>query len=254
VVAYTRIPSAFRHLGSRRSGQSQGSTFLAFLGRDPSLISRVGLYQVPLVVFKLFGPPIATPKVAISMLLHPRSRVCALFQRHLETSYLRSNCSKCHRALHVSDGVLSRRVRSSCLWFFSMACVSVPDSRCFAELVACLTRRIFTCGLVLTACLAKVSCDSCACGRVSWSSSFRSPSWYSPSHLPSISESVRSDLPVAGVRLLGHGPGLLRLGLVCPLLLLLLALIVVFAFCGFVLLVLGLSGSRSRSRPRSRLR
>ena len=69
MVAYTRIPSAFRHLGSRRSGQSQGSTFLAFLGRDPSLISRVGLYQVPLVVFKLFGPPIATPKVAISILL-----------------------------------------------------------------------------------------------------------------------------------------------------------------------------------------
>jgi hypothetical protein len=248
VVAYTRSPSAFRHLGSRRSGQSQGSTFLAFLGRDPSLISRVGLYQVPLVVFKLFGPPIATPKVAISMLLHPRSRVCALFQRHLETSYLRSNCSKCHRALHVSDGVLSRRVRSSCLWFFSMACVSVPDSRCFAELVACLTRRIFTCGLVLTACLAKVSCDSCACGRVSWSSSFRCSSWYSASHLPS--QSVRSDLPVAGIRLLG----LLRLKLVRPLLLFLLVLIVVFAFRGFVLLVLVLSGSRSRSRPRSLLR
>ena len=68
MVAYTRIPSAFRHLGSRRSGQSQGSTFLAFLGWDPSLTSRVGLYQVPLVGFKRFGPPVATPKVAIGML------------------------------------------------------------------------------------------------------------------------------------------------------------------------------------------
>ena len=87
----------------------------------------------------------------------------------------------------------------------------------------------------------KVSCDSCACGRVSWSSSFRSSSWYSASHLPS--ESVRSDLPVAGIRLLG----LLRLGLVCPLLLFLLALIVVFAFCGFVLLVLVLGVSSSVS-------
>ena len=182
--------------------------------------------------------------------LHPRSRVCALFQRHLATSDLRSNCSECHRALHVSDGVLSCRVRSACrcLWFFSMACVSVPDSRCFAELVACRTHRIFTCGLVLTACLTKVSCDSCACGRVSWSSSFRCSSWYSASHLPS--QSVGSDLPVAGIRLLG----LLRLKLVRPLLLFLLVLIVVFAFCGFVLLVLVLSGSRSRSRPRSLLR
>ena len=104
---------------------------------------------------------------------------------------------------------------------------------------------------MLTARLVKVSSDSCACGRVSWCSSSRSSSWHSASHLPS--ESVRSDLPVAGVRLLG----LLRLGLVRPLLLLLLlTLIVVFAsgFCGFVLLVLVLSGSRSRSRPRSLLR
>ena len=89
---------------------------------------------------------------------------------------------------------------------------------------------------MLTARLVKVSCDLCACDRVSWSSSFRSSSWYLASHLPS--ESVRSDLPVAGIRLLG----LLRLGLVHPLLL---ALIIVFAFCGFVLLVLVLRVSFS---------
>ena len=100
---------------------------------------------------------------------------------------------------------------------------------------------------MLTARLVKVSSDSCACGRVSWSSSSRSSSWYSASHLPS--ESVRFDLPVAGIRLLG----LLRLGLVRPLLLLL-ALIIVFAFCGFVLLVLVLSGSRPRYCPRYLLR
>ena len=35
-------------------------------------------------------------------------------------------------SIHVSDGVLSCRVRSSCLWFFSMSCISVPDFRCFA--------------------------------------------------------------------------------------------------------------------------
>ena len=80
MVAYTRIPSAFRHLGSRRSGQSQGSTFLAFLGWDPSLISRVGLYQVPLVVvFEPLQPPIFDPKVAIRMLFASTiTRVCAV--------------------------------------------------------------------------------------------------------------------------------------------------------------------------------
>ena len=69
VVAYTRIANAFRHLGSRRSGQSQDSTSLAFMGWGPSLISRVGLYQVPPVGFKRSGPPIVTPKVATRMLL-----------------------------------------------------------------------------------------------------------------------------------------------------------------------------------------
>ena len=48
---------------------------------------------------------------------------------------------------------------------------------------------------MLTARLVKVSSDSCAYGRVSWSSSSSSSSWYSASHLPS--ESVRFDLPVA---------------------------------------------------------
>ena len=56
----------------------------------------------------------------------------------------------------------------------------------------------------------------------------------------------RSELPVAGIRLLG-----LRL---VRLVRLLLVLIVVSAFCGFTLLVLVLSGSRSRSCPHSHLR
>ena len=55
----------------------------------------------------------------------------------------------------------------------------------------------------------------------------------------------RSELPVAGILLLG-----LRLG---RLVRLLLVLIVVSAFCGFALLVLVISGSRSRSCPRSHL-
>ena len=61
---------------------------------------------------------------------------------------------------------------------------------------------------------------------------------------------LRSELPVAGILLLGLY-GLLRL----VRLLLVVVLIAVFAFCGFTLLVLVLSrsGSRSRSCPRSHL-
>ena len=51
--------------------------------------------------------------------------------------------------------------------------------------------------------------DSCACGRVYWSSSSRPSSWYSASPPRDFDQGL-SDLPVAGIRLLG----LLRLGLV----------------------------------------
>ena len=57
--------------------------------------------------------------------------------------------------------------------------------------------------------IATVLFDSCACGRVYWSSSSRSSSWYSASP-PRDFHQVPSDLPVAGIRLLG----LLRRGLV----------------------------------------
>ena len=57
--------------------------------------------------------------------------------------------------------------------------------------------------------IATVLSDSCACGRVYWSSSSRSSSWYSASPPRDFHQGL-SDLPVAGIRLLG----LLRLGLV----------------------------------------
>ena len=117
VVGYTRIPSAFRHLdlqlGSRRH-------FLAFLGWGPSLISRVGLYQAPPAGLNRPWPPIFDSKGGYphaACAWHPQSCVRALltFQRHER-----------HRAIHVSDGVLSRRVGSSCLWFFCMSCATRP--------------------------------------------------------------------------------------------------------------------------------
>jgi len=99
----------------------------------------------------------------------------------------------------------------------------------------------------------KVSSDSCACGRVSWSSSSRSSSsWYSASCFHQ-----SPYIWIVCCRYSASWPWALRLvGLVRLLRLLLLRVvsIVVFAFCGFALLVLVLSGSRSRSCPHSHLR